>query len=154
VTSRLGGRRFGTDVDGFKAMTEYVKQRPDRVWAIEGCNGIGRHVAMRLIASGQVVVDVAPKLSARAGAGAVPAAAGPSVDVRGARPATPATTVPTLPGADPARAHAPRRSRSGRPDAMSDARSESVCENFRTRMPPGPRRYRRPMVPQMAFWAD
>ena len=62
----LGGGRFGTDVAGFKAMTEYVKQWPDRVWAIEGCNGIGRHVAMRLIADGQDVVDVPPKLSARA----------------------------------------------------------------------------------------
>jgi transposase len=58
--------RFGTDVAGFKAMTEFVKEWPDRVWAIEGCNGIGRHVAMRLIADGQDVVDVPPKLSARA----------------------------------------------------------------------------------------
>ena len=62
----LGGGRFGTDVDGFTAMTEYVKRWPDRVWAIEGCGGIGRHVAMRLIAAGQDVVDVPPKLSARA----------------------------------------------------------------------------------------
>ena len=62
----LGGGRFGTDVDGFKAMTEYVKQWPDRVWAIEGCSGIGRHIATRLIADDQDVVDVPPKLSARA----------------------------------------------------------------------------------------
>ena len=62
----LGGRRFGTDVDGFKAMAEFVKQWPDRVWAIEGCNGIGRHVAMRLLADGEEVVDVPPRLSARA----------------------------------------------------------------------------------------
>ena len=62
----LGGGRFGTDVAGFTAMVEYVKQWPERVWAIEGCNGIGRHVAMRLIADGQDVVDVPPKLSARA----------------------------------------------------------------------------------------
>jgi transposase len=62
----LGGRRFGTDVDGFKAMTEFVKQRPDRAWAIEGCSGIGRHVAMRLLADGEEVIDVPPKLSARA----------------------------------------------------------------------------------------
>ena len=61
----LGSRRFGTDVAGFKAMTEFVKQWPDRVWAIEGCNGIGRHIAMRLIAASQDVVDVPPKLSAR-----------------------------------------------------------------------------------------
>ena len=38
---------------------------PDRVWAIEGCSGIGRHVAMRLLADGEEVVDVPPKLSAR-----------------------------------------------------------------------------------------
>jgi transposase len=62
----LGSRRFGTDVAGFKAMTAFVERWPDRVWAIEGCNGIGRHIAMRLIAAGEQVVDVPPKLSARA----------------------------------------------------------------------------------------
>jgi len=62
----LGGGRFGTDTAGFKAMLEYVTRWPDRVWAIEGCNGIGRHVALRLIAEGHEVVDVPPKLSARA----------------------------------------------------------------------------------------
>ena len=39
----LGGGRFGTDVAGFKAMLEYVTRWPNRVWAIEGCNGIGVH---------------------------------------------------------------------------------------------------------------
>ena len=62
----VGGGRFATDVAGFKAMSEYVQRWPDRVWAIEGCNGIGRHVAMRLLAAGEEVVDVPPKLSARA----------------------------------------------------------------------------------------
>src|SRR6187402_2402265 len=62
----LDGGRFATDVAGFKAMSEYVHRWPDRVWAIEGCNGIGRHVALRLLADGQDVVDVPPKLSARA----------------------------------------------------------------------------------------
>ncbi len=36
------------------------------VWAVEGCNGIGRHVAQRLVADGETVVDVPAKLSARA----------------------------------------------------------------------------------------
>ena len=62
----LGGGRFGTDAAGFAAMVEYVTQWPERVWAIEGCTGIGRHVAMRLLAEDQDVVDVPPKLSARA----------------------------------------------------------------------------------------
>ena len=35
------------------------------MWAIEGCQGIGRHIANRLLADGEQVVDVPPKLSAR-----------------------------------------------------------------------------------------
>lgn len=31
---------------------------PDRVRAIEGCNGIGRHVALRLLAVDEQIVDV------------------------------------------------------------------------------------------------
>ena len=58
--------RFGTDNAGFTSMLDYVSRWPQRVWAVEGCNGIGRHVAIRLLAKGQDVVDVPPKLSARA----------------------------------------------------------------------------------------
>jgi len=61
----LGGGRFGTDAAGFAALRRYVSQFPDRVWAIEGCAGIGHHVAVRLLATGEDVVDVPPKLSAR-----------------------------------------------------------------------------------------
>ena len=62
----LGGGRFATDTPGFTAMLDYVHRWPDRVWAVEGCNGIGRHVALRLLGAGEEVVDVPPKLSARA----------------------------------------------------------------------------------------
>src|SRR4051794_16118866 len=62
----LGGGRFATTVDGYQAMRQYVRQWPERVWAIEGCAGIGRHIAARLLADGEQVVDVPPKLSARA----------------------------------------------------------------------------------------
>jgi transposase len=62
----LGGGRFGTDRDGYQAMLRYAKQWPERIWAIEGCSGIGRHVAHRLLADDEEVVDVPPKLSARA----------------------------------------------------------------------------------------
>ena len=60
----LGGGRFATDEAGFQAMVHYAQQWPDRVWAVEGCNGIGHHVAIRLLADGKEVVDVPPKLSA------------------------------------------------------------------------------------------
>lgn len=62
----VGGGRFGTDIAGYRSMLGVVRRWPDRVWAIEGCSGIGRHVALRLLADGQEVVDVPPKLSARA----------------------------------------------------------------------------------------
>ena len=60
-----GGGRFATDIAGYKAMLASVKPWPDRVWAIEGCSGIGEHVANRLLADGERVLDVPPKLSAR-----------------------------------------------------------------------------------------
>ncbi len=62
----LGGGRFDTDRAGYTAMLKYAKQWPDRVWAVEGCQGIGRHLATRLLTDGEQVVDVPPKLSARA----------------------------------------------------------------------------------------
>jgi transposase len=56
----LGGGRFGTDLGGFRAMLAYVRRWPDRVWAIEGCSGIGGHVAQRLLADAQDVDLVPP----------------------------------------------------------------------------------------------
>jgi len=61
----VGHGRFGTDVAGFAQLVGFAAQWPDRVWAIEGCEGIGRHVAQRLLAAGEQVVDVPAKLSAR-----------------------------------------------------------------------------------------
>ncbi|MEV4481710.1 IS110 family transposase [Micromonospora coxensis] len=61
-----GGGRFDTDRDGYAAMRKFASGWPHRVWAIEGCQGIGRHIANRLLADGEQVVDVPPKLSARA----------------------------------------------------------------------------------------
>jgi transposase len=61
----LGGGRFATTVEGYQAMRRYVAQWPARVWAIEGCAGIGGHVASRLLGDSEQVVDVPPKLSAR-----------------------------------------------------------------------------------------
>jgi transposase len=38
---------------------------PQRVWAIEGARGLGRLLAQQLVAAGESVVDVQPKLAAR-----------------------------------------------------------------------------------------
>jgi transposase len=64
--SVLGGGRYATDEPGYAALLREAKRWPERLWAVEGCSGIGRHVASRLVADGEQVVDVPPKLSARA----------------------------------------------------------------------------------------
>ncbi|RKS80583.1 transposase, partial [Motilibacter peucedani] len=62
----LATGRFGTDREGYKRMLREGRRWPERLWAVEGCNGVGRHLAQRLVADGEPVVDVPAKLSARA----------------------------------------------------------------------------------------
>jgi transposase len=62
----LGVGRFATDRDGFRDLLAAGRRHPGRVWAVEGCPGIGRHVAQRLVAAGEPVIDVPAKLSAQA----------------------------------------------------------------------------------------
>jgi hypothetical protein len=61
----LAQGRYGTDTDGYRLMLAAGRQFPDRVWAVEGSAGIGRHVAQRLVADGETVLDVPAKRSAR-----------------------------------------------------------------------------------------
>jgi transposase len=61
----LAGGRYDTATHGYQTMLAAGRRFPDRIWAVEGCNGIGRHLAQRLIADGETVVDVPAKLSAR-----------------------------------------------------------------------------------------
>ncbi len=58
-------RRFVNSVGGFDEMRSAVTDYPDRVWAVEGANGMGRSVAQRLVAAGEMVIDVPAKLSTR-----------------------------------------------------------------------------------------
>ncbi len=50
---------------GLRALERWAKRFPERRWAIENAGGLGRHLAQRLAAAGESVVDVPPKLSAR-----------------------------------------------------------------------------------------
>jgi transposase len=34
--------RYGTDTDGYRQMLAAARRYPQRRWAVEGCNGIGR----------------------------------------------------------------------------------------------------------------
>jgi transposase len=63
------------DEDGAPSVKEVMRhggahrrrssQSEERRWAIEGASGIGRPLAQKLAASGEEVVDVPPKLSAK-----------------------------------------------------------------------------------------
>ena len=57
--------RFGTDKAGYADMLQAGRRFGDRVWAVEGCNGVGRHLAHRLVHDGETVLDVPAKLSAQ-----------------------------------------------------------------------------------------
>src|SRR5215212_9028389 len=56
---------FPQDRAGLRALERWAKRFPERRWAMENAGGLGRHLAGRLVAAGECVVDVPPKLSAR-----------------------------------------------------------------------------------------
>jgi hypothetical protein len=58
--------RFGTDTASYRQLLKVARQWPERVWAVEGANGIGRPIAQRLLAEGEHVLDVPAKLAAQA----------------------------------------------------------------------------------------
>jgi transposase len=66
ATSELLERTsFSQDRVGLKSLERWAKRFPERRWAVENACGLGRHLAVRLAGSGESVVDVPPKLSAR-----------------------------------------------------------------------------------------
>ena len=42
--------RFGTDSEGYRLLLAAGRRSPQRLWAVEGCQDVGRHLAQRLIA--------------------------------------------------------------------------------------------------------
>lgn len=49
----LAAGTYDTDNDGYGRMLCAGRAFPARVWAIEGCNGIGKHLAHRLVHDGR-----------------------------------------------------------------------------------------------------
>jgi transposase len=56
---------FPQDRTGLRRLERWARRFPERRWAVENAGGLGRHLAVRLAASGESVVDVPPKLSTR-----------------------------------------------------------------------------------------
>ncbi len=63
---QLAVLQVANDTAGYRAMLALAKRWKSRTWAIEGAGGVGVQLAQRLVADGESVVDVPPKLSTRA----------------------------------------------------------------------------------------
>jgi transposase len=61
----LASTRVRASAGQLKQLLSWSIPFPDRVWAIEGADGLGRLLAQQLVAAGERVVDVQPKLAAR-----------------------------------------------------------------------------------------
>ena len=62
----LATLQVGNDSAGYREMLRLARRWPERSWAVEGAAGIGVQLAQRLVADGETVLDVPPKLSTRA----------------------------------------------------------------------------------------
>ena len=57
---------FAQNRAGLRALERWAKRFPERRWAVENAGGLGRHLAVRLAAAGESVVDVSSPSSRRA----------------------------------------------------------------------------------------
>lgn len=62
----LAALQIGNDNAGYREMLRLAKRWKQRTWAVEGAGGVGVQLAQRLVADGETVLDVPPKLSTRA----------------------------------------------------------------------------------------
>jgi transposase len=69
--TELAGLRVANDSAGYRELLRLGRRWPERIWAVEGAGGVGAPLAQRLVADGESVLDVPPKLATRARALAV-----------------------------------------------------------------------------------
>jgi transposase len=60
----LARGQFPNSADGFRELKMFWRQWRPRTWAVEGCNGVGKHLAQRLVAEGERVLDVSTRRAA------------------------------------------------------------------------------------------
>src|SRR5690349_17197232 len=61
----LGQLRVRASADQAERLLGWAQPWPERAWAVEGAGGIGHLLAQQLLAAGERVLDVPPKLAAR-----------------------------------------------------------------------------------------
>jgi len=64
--NELAALQISNDNAGYQKMLRLAKWWKQRTWAVEVAGGVGVQLAQRLVADGESVVDVPPKLSTRA----------------------------------------------------------------------------------------
>ena len=62
----LGQLRVRSGPDQLARLCEWAKAWPERTWAVENASGLGYLLSQQLVAAGERVLDVPPKLAARA----------------------------------------------------------------------------------------
>ena len=62
---QLGRLRVRASAEQARQLAEWAAPWPERTWAVEGASGLGHMLAQQLLAAGERVVDVQPKLGAR-----------------------------------------------------------------------------------------
>jgi transposase len=60
----LAREQFANSAGGFRELKTFWRQWRPRTWAIEGCNGVGKYLAQRLVAEGETVLDVSTRRAA------------------------------------------------------------------------------------------
>ncbi|MGA2830063.1 MAG: transposase, partial [Streptosporangiaceae bacterium] len=61
----LGEIRVRASAGQAEKLVAWAAGWPDRTWAVEGAAGLGRLLAQQLVAAGEQVLDVQPKLASR-----------------------------------------------------------------------------------------
>jgi transposase len=61
----LGTVRVRASASQASKLVEWASDWPERTWAVEGAGGLGHLLAQQLVAAGEQVIDVQPKLGAR-----------------------------------------------------------------------------------------
>jgi transposase len=62
---RLGELRVRASADQVQRLLAWAAAWPERTWAVEGASGMGHLLAQQLLAAGERVLDIQPKLAAR-----------------------------------------------------------------------------------------
>ena len=62
----VASEQFDNSAAGFRELKKFWRQWQQRSWAVEGANGVGKHLAQRLVAEGETVFDVSTRRAALA----------------------------------------------------------------------------------------